>query len=195
MVKRDLITYIILVIALIGLAVTLRMFVLEPHTVTTKEANQVMLEKDVVLAVKQAQLTHGDLVLYKVDGHEHIGRLIAMPGDRVTYMDDVLYLNDQVKEEPYLADLRTAHQTEISNIGYYTPDFTIPSLTGEAQADIPDGQHLILNDNRLHNDDSRSFGLIAKEDIIGVVNFRVFPISKFGFLQSETVPEEAPVTP
>jgi len=44
---------------------------------------------------------------------------------------------------------------------------------------------LVLNDNRKNVEDSRSFGLIDKKQIKGVVTFRVLPLNDFGFVKVE----------
>ena len=40
----------------------------------------------------------------------------------------------------------------------------------------------MLNDNRRNTDDSRKFGLIEKDQIKGVISFRLYPLSRFGFV-------------
>lgn len=185
MVKRDLITYIVLLLALILIGTALRFFVFEPHTVRPEEANTFMAEGDFVVATKPAQIDYNDFVLYKIKGTEYIGRVIAKEGDTVTYMDDVLYLNDKVKEEPYLTELKTAYQSQPNHGEYFTDDFTIQTLTQTVSSAIPENEYLILNDSRTNQVDSRTFGMIDKSDIIGVVSFRVLPLSEFGFLDVE----------
>ena len=39
-----------------------------------------------------------------------------------------------------------------------------------------------MGDNRQNSTDSRYIGLISKKDIIGEVNVRVFPFTKFGYI-------------
>ena len=43
---------------------------------------------------------------------------------------------------------------------------------------IPDGQYLVLGDNRDNSQDSRSFGTIEKEKIIGKVVARIWPLNR-----------------
>ena len=44
---------------------------------------------------------------------------------------------------------------------------------------IPKGKYLVLGDNREVSKDSRSFGLIDKDQIVGKVSFRFWPFSEF----------------
>lgn len=185
MVKRDLITYVILLIALILLVTGLRLFVFEPHTVRKEEANTYIAKGDLVVATKPAHLERSDFVLYEINGTEYIGRIIAAPGDTVTYMDDILYLNNKVAEEPYLNEMKTAYHAKPEKASeYFTNDFTIQTLTQTVDGAVPKGKYLILNDDRKNTVDSREFGLIDKKKIIGAVAFRVLPFSEFGFLDN-----------
>ena len=48
---------------------------------------------------------------------------------------------------------------------------------------------LVLNDNRTNKDDSRTFGLIPKKNVIGRLTFRISPLSDFGFIKTGLVNE------
>ncbi|MGT2800167.1 signal peptidase I [Streptococcus marmotae] len=168
MAKRDFIHRMIMISLLALGIIALRIWVFEPVTITKQMANHYLKEKDLVIAVKGKEIKYGDFVLYQVDGTEYVGRVIAMEGDSVTYMDDVLYRNNEIVEEQYLKKSANHHQD------YYTEDVMIPSVT--------ERNYLILNDNRKNREDSRTFGLISSHQIIGRLTFRVSPISEFGFI-------------
>ena len=89
-----------------------------------------------------------------------IKRVIGLPGDKVEYKNNTLYVNDEVIEEEFL----DGHQTE---------DFSLVSMGYET---IPEGKYLVLGDNRENSLDSRSFGLIDEEDILGKVSLKIWPI-------------------
>lgn len=183
MVKRDLITNLVLVILLIGALIGLRLYVFEPYKVTRTDANDFIAQDQWVLALKTAKPAYRDLVLYQVDGKDYVGRVIAKPGDSVTYMADVLYLNNVSKEEPYLERFKNAYQKRLPG-EYFTEDFTIESLTQTVDGVIPSKDYLILNDDRTNTADSRTFGLISKKQIKGVIYFRISPLSEIGFVDS-----------
>ena len=56
-------------------------------------------------------------------------------------------------------------------------NFTLESL-GVEEETIPEGQYLVLGDNRPISRDSRDFGLITEEDIIGEVQLRFWPFNE-----------------
>ena len=58
-------------------------------------------------------------------------------------------------------------------------------LKGAESDTIPEKSFLILNDRRENTKDSREFGLIKKNQIKGVVEFRISPLDKFGFVETK----------
>lgn len=185
MVKRDLITMIFLIMTAFLLAVGLRIFVFEPHTVTKDQANSYLKSNDYVVASQLSTPEYKDFVLYEVDGKEYMGRVIAKEGDVPVYMDDIFYLNNQVESQSYLDGLRKSHLDLHPVDTPFTSDFTVSSLTGGAEDMIPKDQFLILNDDRQNTQDSRTFGLIKKSQIRGVVSFKILPLEDFGFVEVE----------
>ena len=176
MVKRDLYDFIGLVVIIILAFIALRVWVYEPVTINEQMANQYLAEKDVIIAARNKELNYGDFVLYTVEKTEYVGRIIAMEGDSVTYLYDVLYRNNEIVPESYL---KINGQAE-----YYTEDLTIATLTEDAHTVVPKESYLILNDKRTDTRDSRQFGLIAKEQIIGPLTFRLSPFRQFGFIDN-----------
>lgn len=184
MVKRDLITHIVLgVLFIVGL-IGLRLYVFEPYRIQEADVNRYLAKDELVLAFRTETVKHTDLVLYEKEGKRHVGRVIAMAGDSVTYMDDVFYLNNQVEEEPYLDSFKASHQKQFVNGEPLTADFSIETLTQTVDGVIPKKEFLILNDDRSNTQDSRTYGLIAQDEIVGVISFRLSPLSDFGFVDS-----------
>lgn len=176
MVKRDLFGHIGFVILLILGLIALRVWVFEPVTINQQMANDYLTEKEVIFAVKNADIDYGDFVAYKVDDKEYVGRIVAKAGDKVTYMDDVLYRNDMIVAENYLN--RTNHME------YYTEDLNILTITGGKTDVVTEDSYFILNDVRTDRRDSRQFGLIPAEQIVGRLTFRISPLSEFGFIKN-----------
>lgn len=81
----------------------------------------------------------------------YVKRIIGMPGDKVEYKNDMLYINDQYIEEPYL-DAKKSEWT------LFTTDFLID--------EVPDNEYFVLGDNRRNSKDSRNMGTIPKDNIL-----------------------------
>ncbi|HEL9629466.1 TPA: signal peptidase I [Streptococcus suis] len=176
MLKRDFITQLILLLLLVLGLIGLRVWFFEPVTITDNMANNYIQSGDFIITVRKDRLKHGDFVLYTHEGKEYVSRVIAGEGDQVTYMDDVLYRNHEIVSETYL--------TKNLVDEYYTEDLTISTLTNSEYEVIPENSYLVLNDNRNNKEDSRTFGLINEEQIIGRLSFRLSPLSHFGFVDT-----------
>lgn len=112
-----------------------------------------------------------DLIAFKDSkGDVLVRRVIGVPGDRLYYKDDQLYVNEEEKLERYLENaVSLARQGGMKA----TEDFTLTQLTGENS--VPENNYFVLGDNRQYATDSRHFGFVDKKAIIGVVEFRFFP--------------------
>ena len=108
---------------------------------------------------------------------QYIKRVIGLPGDTVEMKDDVLYINGKDMEEPYLEEIK-----EDLIFDKLTGDFTLTEITGES-AKVPEGSIFVMGDNRLFSKDSRFFGFVSDDAIIGEVKFRLFPLNKIGLLK------------
>ncbi|KXT76401.1 signal peptidase I [Streptococcus sp. DD12] len=183
MLKRDFIrNAIFIVIALVAILL-LRSFVFSTIRVHEPSSNAYIANNDILLFNQNRRPARKDLVVYEVDGTRYIGRVIATPGQSVTFMDDILYLNNQATSEPYLDQVKSRFLSKASQGTLYTEDFSIATLTHNKTDKIPKDTYLILNDNRKSSKDSRTLGLISRKNIKGIVAFRVWPLEKFGFLR------------
>ena len=103
----------------------------------------------------------GDVVVLSQSEKYMIKRVIGLPGDRIEYKDNTLYINDKAYEEPYL------------NKDVVTEDFKLQDIGVDV---IPDNKYLVLGDNRSDSLDSRKYGFIDKKQIIGTAWIRLWPI-------------------
>ena len=92
-----------------------------------------------------------------------IKRVIGLPGDIVSILDNTLYINGEVYVENYLDEGLEYDDFELNSLGYET---------------IPEDMYFVLGDNREDSLDSREIGLISKDDIIGKVSLRIWPLNK-----------------
>ncbi|MHC5372259.1 signal peptidase I [Enterococcus sp. LJL120] len=131
-------------------------------------------DDDLVIARKTDKIKRLDLLVFERRNKQEVRRVIGLPGDRIEYSDDVLYVNDKIIDEPYIIDLINEAQR---NNGQYTKDFKMQVLTGEPF--VPDNCYFVLGDNREWAEDSRDYGFIEETQIIGIVKVQLLPINDF----------------
>lgn len=185
MVKRDFIRNIILVIIAILAIFLLHRFVFSTFKVHDDAANTYLSSGDIVLVNKNKEPQYKDFVVYEEKGIYYISRVIGTPGEQVTVMDDILYVNNLHQEEPYIERIKAKFQSTNDSQVAFTSDLSVSSLTDGKYETIPKGKYLVLNDNRQNTNDSRRFGLISKSQIRGVISFKLYPFSEFGFVKTE----------
>ncbi|WP_373760561.1 signal peptidase I [Streptococcus ferus] len=184
MLKRDFIRNILLGVIALVVLLCLHFFVFSSYSVTENDANAYLKAGDLVVLNKNEAPNYKDFVVYKVGSKSYLGRVIGKERDSVTYMDDIFYLNNTVEDQSYLSSLKDAYAAADHQMSF-TSDFTIQTITKDKYSQIPEDYYLILNDNRQNTKDSRTFGLIKKSQIRGVVSFKLLPLKDFGFIKTE----------
>lgn len=91
----------------------------------------------------------------------YVKRVIGLSGDEIHYVDDQLFVNGKAVNEPFLS---TKEGTEVMK---QTGNFTLEQITNKTK--IPEGYIFVIGDNRLQSRDSRHFGLVSIDDVIGKV--------------------------
>lgn len=109
------------------------------------------------------------IVFHATDEDDYVKRIIGLPGDKIEYNDDVLYINNKAIEEPYLDKYKRKGEL-------LTRDFALQSLTGNEV--VPKNHIFVLGDNRKESFDSRYFGFVPIENVVGKVNLRYWPIDE-----------------
>lgn len=115
------------------------------------------------------------VVFHHSKSEDYIKRIIGLPGDSLRYVDDKLYVNGKAVKEPYLKP----YKSELVG-GDLTGDFTLKEITGHKT--VPKGYVFVLGDNRRGSYDSRYFGFVKKDKIVGKVDLRYWPFDKFSLM-------------
>lgn len=93
---------------------------------------------------------------------DFIKRVIAIEGDTIEGKDGKIFVNGEEVSEPYLSP-----EVEISPFG---------------PADIPEGMIFVMGDNRNNSDDSRSFGPIEADTVVGKAFVLIWPPADMSWL-------------
>ncbi|WP_096199341.1 signal peptidase I [Bacillus sp. FJAT-45350] len=168
-----------IVIALL-LAVVIRYFLFAPIVVEGQSMMPTLHHSDRMI-VNKIGYTIGKpkrfdiIVFHATEEKDYIKRVIGLPGDTIEYKDDVLFINGEAVEEPYLDHLKADLETN----DFLTYDFTLEQVAD--QSVVPEGHVFVLGDNRRHSLDSRDIGFVEYEDVIGKANMIYWPVSDIRF--------------
>lgn len=152
-----------------------RSFIMTNYSVSGQSMEPTLQNLDKVV-VSKISYTIGDIdrmdvLVFQADEEEdYVKRVIGLPGDVIVYDNDQLMINDKVIEEPYLQSFE-AYQNPNERL---TEDFTLETITGSVR--VPADSYFVLGDNRRQSLDSRYFKFVKKEDIVGKVVARYWPL-------------------
>ena len=123
---------------------------------------------DIVVSVKSSEMETGEIIAFYYNNNILVKRVIAGSGDWVDIdKDGSVYVNQKLIDEPYLKQPKAYGDTDI-----------------ELPCQVPENKVFVMGDNREVSIDSRntSVGCVDREQVVGHIVFRVWPINKLGFI-------------
>ncbi|MAS33153.1 MAG: signal peptidase I [Anaerolineaceae bacterium] len=106
---------------------------------------------------------------------DYIKRVIGLPGDAIEIRNTIVYVNGQPLEEPYINEACLPREC---------PDTAEPLLLG------PD-EYFVMGDNRNNSSDSRDFGPVKRQFLVGEVLVRYWPPESWGIVNRIGAPAGA----
>lgn len=123
--------------------------------------NPTLNDKDIMIldeiSYRFSEIERFNIVVVKEENEYLIKRIIGLPGEKIEYKDNKLYIDGKYVKEDF------KHME--------TMDFS--TTLGE-------DEYFIMGDNRTNSTDSRIFGPISRDEIIGKTSLTILPISRFG---------------
>jgi signal peptidase I len=171
--------------------VVIQNFIAQPYKVQQSSMERTLMQEQYVLVDKLTPrfdaYKRGDIVVFTppedwvgADRTPFIKRVIGVGGDTVEIHDGGVYINGERLDEPYI----------------YTETDGSVQTTDSAQERwvIPGDELFLMGDHRQDSADSRAFGPVAANQVIGRAWLRYWPFDTFGVLATPTyaAPSESP---
>lgn len=150
---KELIPYLIIIIVV----VIIRTYIVTPVAVNGPSMQNTLYTNDIMLLFKRKKINRYDIVVVKHNNDKLIKRLYGMPGDKIKCVSGTIYVNNE--EVPQYGDTKSFDFSEIV---------------------LKKNEYFVIGDNKEDSLDSRYFGPVKENDLIGTTNFIIFPFNHFG---------------
>ena len=124
------------------------------------------------------EVQRGDIIVFRYPlniRENYVKRVIGVPGDRIRFDNKQLILNGKRMREPYVRHLPEQQSRYLNYFPSEVPDFVLypralqmlANHVRDGELVVPEGQYFALGDNRDNSADSRVWGLVPQENIVG----------------------------
>lgn len=130
------------------------------------------------LTYKFREPSRGEVVVfeYPLDrSSDYIKRIIALPRERIMISNNKIYIYNDDHKEGFV----------LNESEYLGPNVPVQGRSFLKEGEIitiPDGYYFVMGDNRTQSADSRTWGLVPKDHIIGRSLLRYWPPNEFGII-------------
>lgn len=127
----------------------------------------------------------GDIVVVTMEEEGQkthwVKRVIGLPGDTVSCVNDVVYINGKVLDETKYID-PDYRQSLVDKFGYFNkvPDAVNTNVVDFEEVKLKDDEYYVMGDNRPYSKDSRYVGPVKKSQIFAKKMLVLLPISDIG---------------
>ncbi len=157
--------YILMVVA--SIVILVEILWLPALQISGSSMTPTLRDGEIIFALKSSDFEPGDVAAFYCNNKILAKRIICGPGDWIDIDEDgTVYVNDTQLEEPYVTE---------KSLG----DCNI-----ELPFQVPDNKYFVMGDHRSTSVDSRhtSVGCVPREQIVGRIFFRVWPLNRMGIL-------------
>lgn len=181
---RTLVEWVLVAVCALALALLIRTFLLQAYYIPSSSMEETLHQNDRVLVNKLSyrfsDVGRGDVIVFaKPDDapgqiNDFIKRVIALPGETISFVDGRVLIDGVPQSEPYVGNNRT-----------YINGWPMDCADDPPSVDrclVPEGTVFVMGDNREGSTDSRVFGPIDIDSIVGRAFIKLWPLGSFGFL-------------
>lgn len=166
------------VVIALAIALLIRYFIAQPFLVSgasmepnLHNGNFLIIDE---ISYRFEEPARGDIIVFHYPNQKQeyfIKRIIGLPGESLTISGNTVRITtttgaEHTLTEPYIkADLRTPQSREMT---------------------LGEDEYFVMGDNRGNSFDSRHWGALHEDGIVGKARVRVFPFNQFGIIESTT---------
>jgi len=190
-------------------------FIVQPLLIPSESMERTLLVGDFLLFNKQTYApagrlsrwllpyrspARGDIIVFH---HPYppmlIKRVVGLPGDRLRIAGGQVFINGAALREPYVAFEPAPHNPARDNFPgeiYAGPQVDpewwrqMQSLTRDGELTVPPGQYFVLGDNRNHSLDSRYWGFVPRDAVVGRPLVIYFSLDRPSSTDVQQIPQE-----
>ncbi len=173
---RSLIEWAVVVAGALAVALVIKSFLLQAYFIPSPSMEATLVEDDRVLVNKLSTTANrGDVMVFKRevvnpnDPEDLIKRVIGLEGETVEARDGSIFIDGKMLQEPYVED----------GAATFGPVWTEGCANEQGDGNsctIPEGQLFMMGDNRQNSRDSRFFGPITRDQLVGRAFLKVWPL-------------------
>ncbi len=173
------------IIIALALFVITYLFAFQPHEVIGQsmdgidnfhEGQYILTDK---VTYRFREPARGEVIVFKFPlnkSYDYIKRIIGLPGEEIMIKDGKVTIYNQEHPDGIILDESQYLAASVITDG---KNF----LKEGEKKKIPENQYVVFGDNRPESSDSRSWGFLPKEDIIGRSYFRYWPSNEIGLIR------------
>lgn len=162
------------VVIALAIFVVIYLFAAQPHQVRGASMQPNFQNGEYILtdkiSYKFRNPERGEVVIFRAPKNQeldYIKRVVGLPGEHVKIEKGNIYINGKNLTESYLP---------------HEPIFTGTFLQEGQENILGEGEFFVMGDNRNHSSDSRDWGPIIKDLIVGKAILRYWPVNEIGFI-------------
>lgn len=172
-----------IVIIAVVIVIPIRYFIFQPFIVSGESMLPTFHNGDYLISSEISYMfsepRRGDVIIFAFPlqtREKFIKRIIGLPGETLSFADGQVEIIDDkntlILQENYLPDSTKTYLSDVIAPGF-------ENINGAEEITLGEGEYFVMGDNREFSYDSRSWGTVPEENIIGRVFFKIFPIWSF----------------
>ncbi|MCQ3805710.1 MAG: signal peptidase I [Acidimicrobiaceae bacterium] len=181
---RTMVEWVVVAGFALALALLIRTFLVQAYYIPSSSMADTLHEDDRVMVNKLSyrfgEVGRGDVIVFsKPDNapgviNDFIKRVIALPGETISFAAGQVLIDGELQTEPYVGSNLTFANGQLLNCANNPP--------AADRCLVPEGMVFVMGDNREGSTDSRVFGPIDIDSIVGRAFIKLWPLGDIGFL-------------